>query len=102
MFTAKPSSKLSVTRGSTLRLCCVAAGSPPPKIEWSRAGWSTYSRLFLQQKGCVTINTAKEDGHGSYTCRASNSYGVAQTITTVTVTGITTRSVIFPSFEPLC
>ena len=102
MFTSKPSSKQSVSRGSTLNLCCVAAGSSPPKIEWSRAGWSTYSRLFLQQKGCVTIDTAKEDGHGSHTCRATNSYGVAQTITTVTVTGISTRSVIFPSFEPLC
>ena len=100
VFTSKPVSKLSVSRGSTLSLCCEAAGSPPPKIEWSRAESSTYSRLLLQQKGCLTINTAKEEGYGSYTCRATNSYGVAQTSTLVTVTGISAWSVILPSLPP--
>ena len=85
VFTSKPVSKLSVSRGSTLSL--VAAGSPPPKIEWSRAESSSYSRQLLQQKGCLTIDTAKEEGYGSYTCRATNSYGVAQTSTLLTVTG---------------
>ena len=87
MFTLKPRSVVQVTRGSTVNLCCKAKGSPPPKIEWSRAQWSPSARVLLQENGCLAINTAKEKGFGSYICRATNSYGVTQATTTLTVRG---------------
>ena len=37
-FVKKPPSKIIVDKGSVLSLCCEAVGSPPPKVEWLRAG----------------------------------------------------------------
>jgi len=85
-FTLKPRSLLRVKQGSAVRLCCEAAGSPRPKIEWSRAQSSPNSLLPFQQNGCLTIKTVKEKSEGDYVCRAANSYGVTQTATTVIVT----------------
>ena len=87
IFTLKPSSVIQARRGSTVNLCCEAAGSPPSKIKWSRAQWSPNERVLVQENGCLIINTAKEKGSGSYICRATNSYGVTQTTTTLIVSG---------------
>ena len=82
MFTLRPSSVLRVRRGSTVNVCCKAKGSPPPKIEWSRAQSSPNAIVLFQENGCLAINTAKVKPVESYICRATNSYGVTQTTTT--------------------
>ena len=83
ILTSKPRSVIQVKRGSTVNLCCEATGSPPPKIEWSRAQWSPNSKVLVQENGCLSLNTAIEKGVESYICRATNSYGVTQTTTTI-------------------
>ena len=82
MLTLRPSSVLRVRRGSTVNVCCKAKGSPPPKIEWSRAQSSPNAIVLFQENGCLAINTAKVKPIESYICRATNSYGVTQTTTT--------------------
>ena len=83
MFTLKSRSVVAVKRGSFVNLCCDATGSPPPKVDWSRAQWSPNARVLVQENGCLTINTAIEIGVESYICRATNNYGVTQTTTTI-------------------
>ena len=77
-----PRPVIEVNRQSSVRLCCQAAGSPPPKIVWSGAQWTSNAVVMSQENGCLTINGAKPKPSESYICRATNSYGVAQTATT--------------------
>ena len=74
-----------MVQGATLSLCCEATGSPPPKVQWSRAGESSASTMVFQEAGCLKFNTVKYDNDGDYICQASNSYGIAETTTIVTV-----------------
>ena len=83
IITSKPPSKVSVVQGSTLRLCCEAKGSPPPKVQWSRVHQSSDSTLAFQEKGCLAINPVKYNSDGDYICQARNRFGVAETTTTV-------------------
>ena len=85
VFTNKPPSQFVVVRGTPSSICCEAAGSPHPKIEWSRAQQSTDSTLAFHQaeNGCLVVNTAKENSDGDYICRATNQFGLAETTTTV-------------------
>ena len=87
IFTKKPSSQVVVERGSTISLCCEAIGSPRPRIEWSRAPQSSYMPAAFQENGCLEVNTAKENSAGDYICRSTNRFGLAETLTTVTLTG---------------
>ena len=64
----------------------MATGSPRPRVEWSRHQRSTLlSPWFFQEYGCLAVNTAKEYGE-DYTCRATNSFGLTETVTTAIVT----------------
>lgn len=83
MFTNKPLSHVVVNRGSTLRLCCEATGSPRPRIEWSRAQQSSDLSPALQENGCLKVNTVKKNSDGDYICRATNRFGLVETTTTV-------------------
>lgn len=81
-FTAKPPSFVIALPGMIVNLCCEAAGSPAPKVEWSHARWSPSSKIYFQQNGCLAV-TRKDGEQDSYTCRATNSFGMTQTTTTV-------------------
>ena len=83
MITSKPPPQVAVAQGSTLSLCCEASGSPPPKVQWSRAGQSPASTLVFQEKGCLEINPVKYNSDGYYICQARNPFGLAETTTTL-------------------
>ncbi|KAL9962314.1 hypothetical protein ACROYT_G031402 [Oculina patagonica] len=85
VITNKPPSRVFVDEGSTSSLCCEAAGSPLPNVQWSRADQST---LAFQENGCLEINTVRYKSDGDYICRATNRYGLAETATTVIVTKV--------------
>ena len=82
---SKPTSQVSVVQGSTLRLCCEATGSPPPKVQWSRFHQTSDSTLAFQQDGCLEIKPVKYNSDGDYICQAKNRFGLAETTTTVIV-----------------
>ena len=86
-FVKKLPSLVIVDEGSVLRLCCEAVGSPPPKVEWSRAGnvQSPDTSLAFQEQGCLVFNTVEFNSHGKYVCRARNRIGLAETTTSVVV-----------------
>ena len=66
-----------------MSFCCEATGSPPPKIEWSRAQPSSDLLPAFQQNGCLDFNTVTEKTYEGYICRATNPFGLAETTTTV-------------------
>ncbi|RMX55772.1 hypothetical protein pdam_00020921, partial [Pocillopora damicornis] len=86
-FVKKLPSLVIVDEGSVLNLCCDAVGSPPPKVEWSRAGnvHSADTSLAFQERGCLKFNTVEFNSHGKYVCRARNRIGLAETTTSVVV-----------------
>ena len=86
IITSKLPSQVSVVQGSTLSLCCEATGSPPPRVQWSRAQRSSDTTLAFQQKGCLEINPVKYNSDGDYICQAKHRLGVAEATTTVIVT----------------
>ena len=61
----------------------MATGSPRPKVEWTRHQRSTLFSPFFQEDGCLAVNTAKAHGEEDYICRATNSFGLTETVTTV-------------------
>ena len=85
-FTNKPPPKVVVEQATTVSLCCVATGSPRPKVEWTRHQRSTLFSPFFQEDGCLAVNTAKAHGEEDYICRATNSFGLTETVTTVIAT----------------
>ena len=88
VITKKPPSQVFVDGGSSLRLCCEAKGSPPPKVQWSRADQTSDSTLAFQEKGCLAFDTVKYktySSEGDYICRATNRIGFAEITTTVIV-----------------
>ena len=100
-FTNKPPPKVVVEQGTTVTLCCVATGSPRPRVEWTRHQRSTLFSPFFQEDGCLAVNTAKAHGEEDYICRATNSFGLTETVTTVIATGIKTVITFITSTEDL-
>ena len=76
-------------RGTTVSLYSIATGSPRPKVEWSRHQISTLFSPFFQEDGCLAVNTTKAHGEEDYICRATNSFGLSETTTTVIATKLT-------------
>ena len=64
----------------------MATGFPRPKVEWTRHQRSTLFSPFFQEDGCLAVNTAKAHGEEDYICRATNSFGLTETVTTVIAT----------------
>ena len=67
--------------GTNVTLCCEASGSPRPNVEWFQAQKSSVSFPVFQEDGCLHIQMVKEDV--DFICRAENSFGLAETTTTV-------------------
>ena len=67
--------------GSNVTLCCEASGSPRPNVEWFQAQKASVSFPVFQEDGCLLIKMVKEDV--DFICRAKNSFGMAETTTTV-------------------
>ena len=60
--------------GTSVSLTCEAIGHPPPSIQWYKDGviipWETQRFLY--------INEVMPDDRGSYSCKAVNSEGTAE------------------------
>ena len=67
--------------GTNVTLCCEASGSPRPNVEWFQAQKASVSFPVFQEDGCLLIKMVKEDV--DFICRAKNSFGMAETTTTV-------------------
>ncbi|CAH3143484.1 unnamed protein product [Pocillopora meandrina] len=80
-FTNKPPTVVNILLGSNVTLCCKASGSPRPNVEWFQAQKSSVSLPVFQEDGCLLIKMVKEDV--DFICRAKNSFGLAETSTTV-------------------
>ncbi|XP_053717703.1 neuronal cell adhesion molecule a isoform X1 [Synchiropus splendidus] len=81
------SSSVTVLRGETLQLQCIAEGLPTPEVSWKKDGSELpTSRLtFSSFKKTLKISEVTEADGGDYRCSASNRLGVAHHIVKVTV-----------------
>ncbi|PFX26969.1 basement membrane-specific heparan sulfate proteoglycan core protein-like isoform X2 [Stylophora pistillata] len=74
-----PSSPVSVTTGSTVTLECVAAGDPPPSVEWISPESSQSNIQIIETRVGVlklTIEDVRLEDQGNYTCQATNIVGI--------------------------
>ncbi|XP_071839760.1 basement membrane-specific heparan sulfate proteoglycan core protein-like isoform X3 [Apostichopus japonicus] len=78
--TVPPNTPITVTRGETIVIRCVAVGTPTPIISW-RLNWGPIPpppRVFTTSEdgvGVLTITNAQESDSGAYTCEAMNNQG---------------------------
>ncbi|KAI8778190.1 contactin, partial [Biomphalaria glabrata] len=80
-----------LTGNITIR--CQPEGSPFPKIEWthgSNAITSDGSKYTILSNGNLFITSLTNGDQGRYTCKASNTYGVIEASTTLTIAEGTT------------
>ncbi|XP_039769526.1 brother of CDO isoform X3 [Ornithorhynchus anatinus] len=67
---------ITVTRGQSLVLECVASGAPPPRVTWAKDGSSVggynNTRFLLSN---LLIDAATEQDSGTYRCMADNGVG---------------------------
>ncbi|XP_038610337.1 brother of CDO isoform X3 [Tachyglossus aculeatus] len=67
---------ITVTRGQSLVLECVASGAPPPRVTWAKDGSSVggynNTRFLLSN---LLIDAATERDSGTYRCMADNGVG---------------------------
>ncbi|CAH3143482.1 unnamed protein product [Pocillopora meandrina] len=80
-FTNRPPTVVGAIPGTNVTLYCEASGSPRPNVEWFQAQKSSVSFPVFQEDGCLQIKMVKEDV--DFICRAKNSFGLAETTTTV-------------------
>lgn len=74
-----PSSPVSATTGNTVTLECVAAGDPPPSVEWISPESSRSSLQIVETRIGVlklTIEDVRLEDQGNYTCQATNIVGI--------------------------
>ena len=67
----------TVTKGNSITLPCIAAGTPPPEVSWVKvsSGQRLYSNL-------LALANASPNEAGEYRCEVSNECGnVSETIT---------------------
>src|SRR6218665_1548005 len=72
---------ISIVRGSTIRLSCVATGIPLPSIKWLQDGEPVSSNGKDNHKLSETelqISNVDSTDAGQYICRAKNGIGAAR------------------------
>ena len=82
-FSNRPPTMVTTVPGANVTLCCEASGFPSPKVEWLRTQKTSDSFTLSQEAGCLLANAIKENVEEDFICRASNSFGLAETTTTV-------------------
>ena len=86
IFVENPAKSVTITKGMSFSLRCVAKGDPNPTISWKRVGDSLPSRGRSQmQGGTLTVTRAGVRDSGVYVCTASSAGITAETSTQVTV-----------------
>ena len=90
-FTAPPSlyitpQMLSVRAGEVLQIQCVAEGTPPIVIQWSKVG-GQLSQAASERDGILRIQPVTAADAGRYRCLASNEAGRSELYADVSVMG---------------
>ena len=70
----------TVTKGNSIALSCIAAGTPPPMVSWVKvsSGQRIYSNL-------LEVTNASRNEAGEYRCEVSNECGNASETITIDV-----------------
>ncbi|XP_063930997.1 peroxidasin isoform X2 [Zophobas morio] len=87
VFTVHPQN-IETDIDSTIKLECVAVGTPPPEIAWYKEDSNIGSddRVFISDDGrFLEIRNAKESDSGLYICEAHNSIGFREVSAKITV-----------------
>lgn len=82
-ITKAPVLESEVSVGQKLTLTCNASGDPTPNIKWAKDGVPR-SKFHVSGQKLNLANVQRKD-IGSYRCTASNRYGVASSISMVTI-----------------
>jgi peroxidase len=97
VFTAHPQN-IDTDIGSTVKLECVAVGSPPPEITWFKDDLEVRSdgRVFISEDGSyLEIRNAKESDSALYICEARNHIGFREVSAKVKVTSLSRKPPTF-------
>ncbi|KAG7491279.1 hypothetical protein MATL_G00001630 [Megalops atlanticus] len=76
--------QLRVQPGDTIRVQCLAHGTPPVTFQWTRVRGVMPARAQTQD-GVLVISQAKAADAGTYKCVATNKWGSSETQARVTV-----------------
>ena len=70
----------TITKGNSITLSCIAAGTPPPMVSWVKvsSGHRVYSNL-------LALTNASRNEAGEYRCEVSNECGNASETITIDV-----------------
>ncbi|RZB39798.1 peroxidasin [Asbolus verrucosus] len=93
VFTVHPQN-IETDIGGTVKLECVAVGSPPPEITWFKDDLEIRSdgRVFISEDGSyLEIRNAKESDSALYVCEARNQLGFREVSAKVKITPISRR-----------
>ncbi|XP_072465307.1 basement membrane-specific heparan sulfate proteoglycan core protein isoform X4 [Notamacropus eugenii] len=90
-----PSATVQQGQDATFK-CLIHDGAAPISIEWKMArNQELEDNVHLSPNGSIiTIMGARPSNHGTYRCMASNPYGVAQSVVSLSVQGPPTVSVL--------
>ncbi|KAH9509768.1 hypothetical protein Btru_045155 [Bulinus truncatus] len=83
-----PPSSLLASKNGNITIRCQPEGSPFPTIEWSHGSGvitSDGGKYTILGNGNLLITSLGTGDQGTYTCKASNSYGEASASTTLTI-----------------
>lgn len=94
-ITVPPPTSLEVSKGQTVRLNCLATGTPPPLIYWYYAGleWSEHvknsikndSKYTIFVNGTLILRDLQAEDIGFYECGARNVMGTTSRKTKIFV-----------------
>ena len=88
--TATIGDTITILRGASVAIGCVAIGSPKPGITWLKDGQGIVptERLRVSENGSLVISKALVSDTAQYTCVAGNAYGTAQETSSLIVIGM--------------
>ncbi|XP_041377591.1 basement membrane-specific heparan sulfate proteoglycan core protein-like isoform X3 [Gigantopelta aegis] len=70
--------QMRVREGMDVFFECLASGSPPPSVRWSRSGERGLPATATVENGVITIKNVKLSDAGDYVCSAVTSAGTIQ------------------------
>ncbi|KAL5011901.1 hypothetical protein ScPMuIL_010452 [Solemya velum] len=78
--------ELTVSAGTSILIPCEVYGDPTPDIKWYKDGNAlTLSNSVIQNQDGLYLSSVAADDSGTYTCKATNMVGDAQSVGSLTV-----------------
>ena len=85
-FLQAPLAGMTVNKGQTAVLTCLADGHPPPRFTWSKINASLpVGRQVVESSGALIVKNVKPEDDGVYSCRAENVLGSVNASAKLTV-----------------